>query len=87
MSIADGKLTFDITTKPIGYWWGANNTAVSCPVCAKPALLLPRKLKRKGETIAQYAHVVRYELDAANDAKLSYGAPCEHNETQDKAVK
>jgi hypothetical protein len=81
MSIEDGELSFDIRSKPVGYFWGAKNTSVACPVCGKPALRLPKQLKRDGIAITQYAHAVHYRLDAKNDAKADYGAPCEHKES------
>lgn len=83
MTIEEGKLSFDIRNRPVGYQWGGKMRAsVACPVCSKPALLLPKKTKTQGDTIAHYAHVVHYSLDAKNDAVADFGAPCLHNETR-----
>jgi hypothetical protein len=82
MSIEDGTLSFDIRSKPVGYFWGGKRrTSVACPVCSKPALRLPKQIKREGVLITQYAHAVRYSLDAKNEATPDYGAPCEHKES------
>lgn len=83
MSVESGELFFDIREKPVGYQWGGKmRQSVACPVCSKPALKLPKKFRRKGEDIQQYAHVVHYKLDKMFNLEADFGAPCEHNETR-----
>lgn len=88
MTIAEGKLSFDIRTKPVGYMWGGKmRVSVACPVCSRPALKLPKKIRKEGEDIQPYAHVIHYSLDNKKDAVADFGNPCLFNETKALASK